>query len=536
MSLSSSSTAPRPKRGRSNLKTPVAYHGRGGAAVYAFQCEKMDKSKPYICIECDAELTLKAGSTIAWHFAHKKGHVGGCSPGESTVHRTAKRLIAHYLGHWQFQCVCMACREPLVPTASRDRSPVVTFDAKAVCAAEEETWRAFRIDVGVVTASPSRTLVAAIEVKHTHASTPEKIRALREAKVPLIEVSAQDVVDAYWAARGNVTKFAALVFPHTHERCTGCVEFPCRGCQKPTRKRDLKPENRLAIAQCQPCRSRNVRKCDVCKQWQHSREQWKSGFYAGHDGPHPFVICTPCQRPMIQCPDCYWWRERSTNDGATEPEQCGDCRELAAEVARMTAEREAADEERREARRAVAELEAKKAAAEAEQILRQRAELDAKAKRDEEIEAARQRQEADVKAKRDAETKAARQRQEVAEDERREREEQENHQRSIVAAREKAIVDAADVLRRRAELDAQADRGDRKDTAAPSTNLILFSSPDGTVRAAGSHHRDLFFPPLPPAPQPMATNKRKAPPAGQGPLDTFFTKRPRITSSTTATR
>jgi len=311
---------------------------------------------------------LRRGTERVWHFAHHHQHSTTCTGGgESAIHRAAKRLLQLHLPHWKFQQHCATCATSLAPSV-----PPVAFAALGVRAVEEATWRTYRLDVGVFASSSSgpRRLVAALEVRHTHACEPAKVQALDDAGVPLLEVTAEAVLAAYQGTGGHVDRLglAPLAYVVANFDCRRCiaerfgvcvvcgrrelrsqlVAVPharpaaqahraclraCTACGKLRRPADLKPAHRPDIAQCRPCRRKNMRPCGVCGQWQYDARRWIE------DRRGQVVCVERCLPTRRRCADCMAVLDPETDGRGSD--RCIDCAPAAAKRKRLADDLEA---------------------------------------------------------------------------------------------------------------------------------------------------------------------------------------------------
>jgi len=148
-------------------------------------------------------VVLKRGAVNVPHFAHKSTR--GCS-GESLLHLSTKEYVAASVSDPAFTITaeCNADAHEHVPPAFRG--------SRAFTGQCEVTVGAYRVDVGVF---KKNKLYAAIEVCHTHACAPQKLRWLSSTLVGgVYEVPAIDLIDA---------KFPTCMSSTNDVRCVLCV-------------------------------------------------------------------------------------------------------------------------------------------------------------------------------------------------------------------------------------------------------------------------------------------------------------------------
>jgi Competence protein CoiA-like family len=144
----------------------------------------------YDCLDCGVRVVAKKGRQRRHHFAAVPASVpawGACrsaSAPESDKHRSAKLHVAAHVGDTDFVVACSKCDGPAL---------TVSFVGPQYAAKVELTIGPFRVDVAVVDTTTG-VPVAAIEVVHTHACDDNKLRHFRDANVPILEVSADDVL------------------------------------------------------------------------------------------------------------------------------------------------------------------------------------------------------------------------------------------------------------------------------------------------------------------------------------------------------
>ncbi|MCA9508353.1 MAG: hypothetical protein KC505_08035 [Myxococcales bacterium] len=248
----------------SAVQIPWAKQGSTGDMVEADSAVKSDG--PFFCFECNGELILRQGQILAAHFAHKHDANINCSGGiESWQHVRAKELLAHNLDAWKFVFTCSHCH--------LQKGLAHSFKAmEGFIGHIEYSYDRFFIDVMVVKNSIE---IAALEVKFTHAVDDEKRQFFKSRDIPIFEVKAEQIIQAY-----EEGSFEALV----QERWL-----------------------------CHKCEQKNRRPCFQCKTWQSKDLLVEIPSPPGHRYPCAFV-CNTCS---AQCPDCqtYTTKHHITLDG-----------------------------------------------------------------------------------------------------------------------------------------------------------------------------------------------------------------------------
>jgi len=189
-----------------------------GKVVFPHTCRR---SKDYTCVRCGSQVVLKRGAVKVPHFAHKGA--GACA-GESLLHLSTKEFIAAAVSCPDFTITaeCHADAHHHVPPVFRG--------SRAFTGACEVSVGAYRVDVGVF---KNGKLHAAIEVCHTHACAPEKLRWLSSTlRGGAYEVPAVDLVYAGFPMGMSSTKDV---------RCVLCVReaIDRRRCSQAVRRRRL---------------------------------------------------------------------------------------------------------------------------------------------------------------------------------------------------------------------------------------------------------------------------------------------------------
>jgi len=169
-----------------------------------------EKRPAAVCPCCSEAVTWKAGTVVTPHVAHRPGSSCAATNPETAAHWNAKHRLAERLNAGEpltFDVPCEKCKWrrratiSLAEIGGRSRLPrlwsfhdsawSLFFHAPNQVRAEVE--RAVgnrRVDVALVCCD---RVIAAIEIKHSHAVDEQKRRDLAEHRVPWVEVSTRDV-------------------------------------------------------------------------------------------------------------------------------------------------------------------------------------------------------------------------------------------------------------------------------------------------------------------------------------------------------
>lgn len=241
---------------------------RHGNDIAADSANKEDG--PFSCFECSKELIVRRGAILAAHFAHKHDDDNTCPGGlETWQHIRAKKLLSEHLDKWQFVVQCKDChnqKRALSYSAAQGHKGRIEYP-----------FGGFSVDVMVV---QNNTAVAALEVKFSHAVEEEKKQFFKTHRIPLLEVKATQVIEAYE---------------------NGSFKANILGCER-----------------CQTCESKNRRPCVQCNKWQ------SKDVLAEIDAPigHRFTTAFVCQKCQELCPFC---RKFSTKKQISANTRCTSC-------------------------------------------------------------------------------------------------------------------------------------------------------------------------------------------------------------------
>lgn len=186
---------------------------------------------PFECYECKNDLILRKGKIKTAHFAHKNDPDSTCTGGgrESAEHIFAKQLLKDDLHKWSFVQRCPSCH-------AQTKAPISFPEANGAQAQIE-----FRIDKGAkhkvvdVMVLGQGFFLAALEVFHTHAVDEEKAAFFAELDIPILEVSAAQIIEAH-----NNESFVAELLGASN----------CRECKAAEERKNQRP-------------------CLECRQWDH---------------------------------------------------------------------------------------------------------------------------------------------------------------------------------------------------------------------------------------------------------------------------
>ncbi len=267
---------------------PVAMVGVNNELRTASDVDR--KEGPFTCVECNQRLILKKGEIKAAHFAHEADSV--CK-GESVYHKAAKRIISTHLKSFMFMEVCKGCQVIMHNVAKME------YEFHKHTAAEEYAFGKYRLDVGVL--NEQGVVVAAIEVFHTHAVDADKYNTILAYNVPVIEVGAKEVINAYESQ-------SFLLTFHVHKYCKVCTE-----------------QQRVKEIEKQTLQfSRQHKKCYQCKRWRKNEEVEN----CPPPPSHPYFRAYLCYFCVIKCTSCSQFinlKSVCANDLNAKPFVCGSC-------------------------------------------------------------------------------------------------------------------------------------------------------------------------------------------------------------------
>ena len=178
----------------------------------------------FTCVDCKTPVVAKKGSKKAHHFAHR--NKSECK-GETSAHQFGKRWLEQNLHGLTVRTTCRRCNKERQFVCSDKHS------SKVEC-----SFNGFRIDVGVFEGT---TLVAALEVLHTSATGPDKMKGLSD--IFFSEIHTDEIVKQM---NGDQKKEL-----HGSETCVVCLE----------KVRELEPQR--GATEQQPARVMNI--CTCCK-------------------------------------------------------------------------------------------------------------------------------------------------------------------------------------------------------------------------------------------------------------------------------
>ena len=166
------------------------------------------------CYGCNESLSFVRAHTsvrngirhdVSAFYRHRSG--SRCSA-KTVLHKAAKHALWVHGRRWKLFCPCGVCREPIpVEVSCNERDP---FGGETACGR-------CKLDVGVVREGGS--VVGAVKVAVTHASTEEKLRELTEGGVAWCEVHAHGILEAVEA-----DVFEAEAPKCAQPMCDRCVE------------------------------------------------------------------------------------------------------------------------------------------------------------------------------------------------------------------------------------------------------------------------------------------------------------------------
>ncbi len=175
---------------------------------------------------------MRRGEIVTAHFAHKHDQNSSCAGGgpETWQHKLAKQLLSDDLDKWQFVKECSGC--------NGQKGKAKRFLAKENYAGRiEYPYGRFSVDVMVLRNGVES---AALEVRFTHAVDEQKRKYFEKHKIPIIEVEAEQVIDAY-----EDESFRVVVIED--EPCNDCErkkmlrnQRRCLQCENGNRKNFLK--------------------------------------------------------------------------------------------------------------------------------------------------------------------------------------------------------------------------------------------------------------------------------------------------------
>ena len=151
--------------------------------------ENAERANSYVCMDCNSKLIPKNGGTKrAHHYAH--GSKSNCT-GETSSHKYCKHLLVKHIKDLTVVSRCRKC----------NRSRSFTFDERHTAKTECNFTNLYRVDVGVFV---DETMVAALEVYHTHITTREKTRALCDGLSFFSEISTEELLSTKLTPTGEI--------------------------------------------------------------------------------------------------------------------------------------------------------------------------------------------------------------------------------------------------------------------------------------------------------------------------------------------
>jgi hypothetical protein len=212
------------------LLVPFALHLSTGRTLHPTDTDQPDG---LVCTVCCARVIHRRRSRDGRrraHYAHAPTEARNCplhTTPESAEHLAAKLFVTARLNDIRFQAVCCSC--------GRAHEDEIEF--RTQCAQPELPCDRWRLDVGVIDTRGS--IVAAVEVRHTHAVPDDKAHALRwgERRIRVLEVVSRDVLAAEVIADSIVLPAVELAAP-----CAKCV---CRRVLSVWRDRMAKRRTRV---------------------------------------------------------------------------------------------------------------------------------------------------------------------------------------------------------------------------------------------------------------------------------------------------
>lgn len=163
---------------------------RTGELVLPDAVQKEDG--PFACCDCGGTLILKRGPVKRPHFAHHTEYGASktlCCTGESAQHQAAKLLFTHYWKDWTILTCCSTCGAEMERMNMNDPSFSQTYHVVT-----EFPLAPYVIDVVVFDALTKRPVLL-VEVWHEHRIPKEKHVALQKQGIPLVEVSAREILN-----------------------------------------------------------------------------------------------------------------------------------------------------------------------------------------------------------------------------------------------------------------------------------------------------------------------------------------------------
>ena len=177
------------------------------------------------CLACQRPLIAKLGVKVAHHFAHQP-HPEPCfgSTGEGELHLSAKAFLQKHLqaladvgGALFLESACRDCEQQLITPA---------FTLQPGDQVRVESWADPRKTLKPdVTLYRGEAQIGFIEVLVTHACEPQKLAALKELGVPLVEVRGEQVMDEHQLETTHLQfPFARVLGIDIPKRCPPCRE------------------------------------------------------------------------------------------------------------------------------------------------------------------------------------------------------------------------------------------------------------------------------------------------------------------------
>lgn len=227
------------------------------------QAKTAQKSEgPFECYKCKKPLILHKGPIVKPYFAHKNDPDSTCTGGsrESAEHILAKQLLKDHLHKWSFVQRCPSCHAQTKAT--------ISFPEANGAQAQIE----FRIDKGAkhkvvdVMVLGQGFFLAALEVFHTHAVDEEKAAFFAELDIPILEVSAVQIIEAH-----NNESFVAELLGASN----------CRECKAAEERKNRRP-------------------CLECQQWDHKDNLHEIRAPYGHKFGRFAYLCDKCHSTRAQ--------------------------------------------------------------------------------------------------------------------------------------------------------------------------------------------------------------------------------------------
>ncbi len=227
---------------------------------------------PFVCFECATELILRRGEKLEAHFAHHPSAGGDCGGGlETWQHIYAKELLAKHLDKWRFVSKCRDCKVL--------KSSKKFLFTEGYTTHQEHSYDKFVVDVMVMR---NKIPAAALELRYSHAVDEEKKSFFLSKRLPIIEVRAEQVIEAF-----ESNTFEALI---------------------------------IDSGRCQQCEWKNRRPCIECKLWHSIDKLSKMIPPAGHRYASAFV-CPACK---AHCKGC---NKTTTKEQIKNNNNCYSCGE-----------------------------------------------------------------------------------------------------------------------------------------------------------------------------------------------------------------